>query len=38
MATKADVLVSIESGPVKADISRSFVRRAIDNLMRPPPG
>lgn len=34
MAAKDDVLVSVESGPFKADTSRSFVSKAIENLAR----
>ncbi len=34
MAVKSDVMVSIESGPFKADTSRSFVKKAIENLAR----
>jgi hypothetical protein len=34
MAAKNDVLVSVESGPFQADTSRSFVKKAIENLAR----
>jgi len=34
MAAKNDVLVSVESGPFKSDTSRSFVKKAIENLAR----
>ncbi len=34
MAVKNDVMVSIESGPFEADTSRSFVKKAIENLAR----
>jgi hypothetical protein len=34
MAVKNDVLVSVESGPYRQDITRAFVEKAVVNLTK----